>query len=169
MKKVILSLAAVLFLSSAADAAGRRQVSRARSSTTTTVRTHSQPGSTRQISEAFRQNGYAFGEDALSEVNADRAAWGLPLLRNDPQLAIAAEQCAITRAKYRVAGHLTGGGGDFAYLPPGAHADAAGCGALEPSWGWGTCCTDERGYTWAGAAVVMGNDGKRYMHIFCRK
>jgi hypothetical protein len=71
------------------------------------------------------------------------------------------------RARFRIAGHVTGGMGDFAFLPAGTRADSAGAGALEPSWGWGTCCTYE-GYEAAGAAFAWGADGKRYMSLFVR-
>ena len=102
--------------------------------------------------------------DALAEVNAARARRGLRPFQHDPQLTQAALQCAQLRASRRIAGHLAN---DFAYLPAGATARSAGCGAMEPSWGWGTCCTYEN-YTYAGAAWVMGPDGKRYMHLFVR-
>ena len=64
----------------------------------------------------------------------------------------------------RIEGHLSN---DFAHLPAGVSAKSAGCGALEPSWGWGTCCTYDN-YTQAGAAWALGADGKRYMHLFVR-
>jgi hypothetical protein len=106
-------------------------------------------------------------EDALAEVNAARAARGLPPFTPDPNLTAAAQSAADYRARFRIAGHVTGGMGDFAFLPPGTSADSAGCGALEPSWGWGTCCTYEN-YQYAGAAVTWGADGRRYMHLFVR-
>lgn len=102
--------------------------------------------------------------EALAEVNAARARRGLRPFLHDPTLTQAAQQCAQIRASRRIAGHLPN---DFAYLPAGSTARSAGCGAMEPSWGWGTCCTYEN-YTYAGAAWVMGNDGKRYMHLFVR-
>lgn len=103
-------------------------------------------------------------DDALDEVNAYRAKKGLPPFQHDPQLTIAAKRAAETRASHLWAGHLQS---DFACLPPGATADAAGCGALEDSWGWATCCMDDN-YSHAGAAWVRGSDGKRYMHLFVR-
>lgn len=106
----------------------------------------------------------ASSTSALSEVNAARAARGLPPFLFDPALTIAAERCAAARAASLIAGHLSN---DFAHLPAGSSAAAAGCGALHPSWGWGTCCTFER-HTYAGAAMVYGRDGKRYMHLFVR-
>lgn len=103
-------------------------------------------------------------DDALDEVNAYRAKRGLPPFKHDPQLTIAAKRAAETRAKALWDGHLAN---DFACLPDGAKADAAGCGALEDSWGWGTCCADDN-YSHAGAAWVRGSDGRRFMHLFVR-
>jgi hypothetical protein len=34
---------------------------------------------------------------------------------------------------------------------------------------WGSCCSDDHGWTWAGAAAVRGRDGRIYMHLFIRK
>lgn len=103
-------------------------------------------------------------DDALHEVNAERVRRGLRPYQPDPSLNHAAQSCARIRAANFIRGHLSN---DFAYLPSGATASAAGCGALEPSWGWGTCCTYDN-YTYAGAAWVMGTDGRRYMHLFVR-
>ena len=112
--------------------------------------------------------GCLFGaDDALAEVNAARAARGLPPFVKDEGLTMAARAAADYRASRLIAGHVGGGRGDFAFLPQGSHALAAGCGALAPSWGWGACCTYDR-YRFAGAAVTYGRDGKRYMHIFVR-
>lgn len=106
----------------------------------------------------------AHQDDALAEVNAERAKRGLRPFLPDPLLNQAARMCASIRASKRIEGHLPN---DFSYLPSGTSARSAGCGALEPSWGWGTCCTYDN-YTYAGAAWVMGADGKRYMHLFVR-
>jgi len=102
--------------------------------------------------------------DALAEVNAARARRGLPPFILDRGLEQAAQTCAALRAQYLLAGHTAN---DFAALPPGSAASAAGCGALEPSWGWGSCCTYDN-YRYAGAAVVTGRDGRRFMHLFVR-
>ena len=104
-------------------------------------------------------------DDALNEVNAARAARGLRPFINDPGLNAAALACAKQRCARHIDGHLPES--DFRYLPSGTNAGAAGCGALDPSWGWGTCCTYDS-YTYGGAAWVMGSDGKRYMHLFVR-
>lgn len=106
-------------------------------------------------------------DDALDEVNARRASRGLRPFVKDPGLTQAAATCAKIRAASFIDGHLSGGMSDFSHLPAGVSASAAGCGALEPSWGWGTCCMDDN-YTYAGAAWVMGANGKRYMHLFVR-
>ena len=103
--------------------------------------------------------------DALAEVNAYRAKRGLPPFQHDPQLTKAALAAATKRAARGIHGHLPES--DFSCLPIGATADAAGCGALEDSWGWGTCCMDDN-YSHAGAAWVRGADGLRYMHLFVR-
>ena len=103
-------------------------------------------------------------DDALQEVNAERAKRGLRAFLPDPLLNQGARKAAKIRAANQIHGHLSS---DFDQLPPGAQATAAGCGALEPSWGWGSCCTYDD-YTYAGAAWVMGTDGRRYMHLFVR-
>ena len=101
---------------------------------------------------------------ALDEVNATRAARGLPPYTEDPALTTAAEGVAEYRAAHLVAGHTAN---DFAFLPAGATATAAGCAAWEPSLGWGSCATYES-HRYAGAAWKMGADGRRYMHLFVR-
>lgn len=103
-------------------------------------------------------------ENALAEVNAARAARGLPPFIEDPNLTAGAMNLADFRAARLIQGHTAN---DFKGLPPGVTATAAGCGALSPSWGWGACCTYER-HRYAGAAWTLGRDGKRYMHLFVR-
>lgn len=100
---------------------------------------------------------------ALDEVNAKRAARGLRPFVHDPALTAAAERCAAFRAERRLFGHT---GNDFGFLG-GARASAAGCAAYEAHYGWLSCCTYDS-YTYAGAAFVVGADGKRYMHLFVR-
>jgi hypothetical protein len=115
-------------------------------------------------SESKTATGVVGSDDALEEVNAERAKRGLKAFLPDPLLNQAARTCAKLRAQSHIHGHLSS---DFDHLPSGGSASAAGCGALEPSWGWGTCCTYDN-YTYAGAAWVMGSDGRRYMHLFVR-
>lgn len=103
-------------------------------------------------------------DDALDEVNAERAKRGLPPFQHDPLLTQAALTAAKTRASHLWAGHLQS---DFACLPPGASADAAGCAAWPNGEGWGSCCTYDN-YSHAGAAWAIGADGRRYMHLFVR-
>lgn len=105
--------------------------------------------------------------DALEEVNAARAQRGLrPFIRDDG-LTVGAMAVASYRATHGIRGHVQRPSSDFAFLPPGVDCNAAGCGALDPSWGWGSCCTYER-WTHAGAAYAWGADGRRYMHLFVR-
>jgi len=104
------------------------------------------------------------GEDALAEVNAARAARGLKPFAKDAELTAGAINVADFRAARLMAGHTSN---DFAGLPSGARASAAGCAAWQPSWGWGACCTYEN-WTHAGAAYAIGKDGRRYMHLFVR-
>jgi hypothetical protein len=102
--------------------------------------------------------------DALSEVNVLRAGRGLRPFVRDDGLTLAASVCALDRASRLLSGHTSN---DFAALPFGVRASASGCGAGGVMFGWQTCCTYEN-YTYAGAAYVMGVDGKRYMHLFVR-
>ena len=105
--------------------------------------------------------------EAMDELNAQRARRGLrPFLRHDG-LTVAAGRAAHFRAERLIAGHVD----DFAFLPSGSTANAAGCGAWYPmpnqSGGptFGTCCMWED-WTYAGAAWAWGSDGRRYMHLF---
>jgi uncharacterized protein YkwD len=102
--------------------------------------------------------------DGLDEVNAKRAARGLPPFIRDEALTQAARACAAFRASYGLFGHTSN---DFAFVPAGSSASSTGCAAYPASYGWMSCCTYD-GYTYAGAAWVAGSDGKRYMHLFVR-
>lgn len=104
----------------------------------------------------------AKSEDALDRVNAQRAARGLPAFVRDANLTAAAEACASHRATYLLFGHSAN---DFAFLPAGTSADAAGCAAYPSDYGFMACCTYES-YRFAGAASVVGRDGKVYHHLF---
>jgi hypothetical protein len=162
--KFALSLLA-LFVFATASYAGpfrRRAVLRNRT-TTYTLNTPLGPVSKTSSHTTIRGNVSAV-TDAITEVNAARAARGLPPFIHDPVLSQAAQSCADTRARFGIAGHTAN---DFAALSPGSSARAAGCAAWEPGLGWGSCCTYEA-YTYAGAAVAIGNDGRRYMHLFVR-
>lgn len=101
--------------------------------------------------------------DGLDELNAIRRQHGQPPYIRDPQLTQAAGRCALVRAVYRIRGHLT----DERSAPGGASAVVTGCGAVEPSWGFLTCAMHEN-RQYAGAAIVYGGDGRRYMHLFVR-
>lgn len=101
--------------------------------------------------------------DALDALNATRAARGLrPYLRDDG-LTAAAKRVCVYRAERGIAGHVA----DFSFLPAGSTARVAGCAAWPVNMGWGACATYDN-YTYAGAAWVVGRDGKRYMHLFAR-
>lgn len=104
------------------------------------------------------------GEDALDEVNAYRTSRGLkPFIKCDG-LMEAARKTADFRAAHLLFGHTSS---DFAFVPSGYRADAAGCAAYPASYGWLSCCMDDN-YVYAGAAWTLGRDGKRYMHLFVR-
>lgn len=102
--------------------------------------------------------------EALDEVNAIRSASGLTPYTRDAGLTEAASRAAAYRASYLIAGHTAS---DFAFLPAGATAPAAGCAAWAPSGGFGACAMFDD-YTHAGAAYAMGADGRAYMHLFVR-
>lgn len=104
------------------------------------------------------------GDDALAEVNAQRASRGLRPFVRDEGLTQAARACAAYRAQHRMEGHTAN---DFAFVPAGSIATSAGCACWPPAMGWGSCCTYD-GYTYAGAAWSMGADGQRYMSLFVR-
>jgi hypothetical protein len=102
--------------------------------------------------------------EALDEVNAVRRNRGLPPYAKDDSLTKAAMSAAQFRAERRMVGHTPN---DFSHVPQGSSASAAGCAAWTPDWGWGSCCTYEN-WSYAGAAYVVGEDGRRYMHLFVR-
>lgn len=102
--------------------------------------------------------------DGLSEVNALRAARGLRPFVRDEGLTQAALACAQHRAAHGLFGHSAN---DFAFVPAGTFASAAGCAAYPAGYGWMSCCVYDN-YTYAGAAWVTGRDGRRYMHLFVR-
>jgi hypothetical protein len=101
---------------------------------------------------------------AMAEVRAARAARGLPPFIENRNLTRAAMSAARFRAARLIQGHTAN---NFAFLPRGAVARAAGCAAWEPALGWGSCCTYE-GWRYAGAAWARGRDGRRYMHLYVR-
>lgn len=124
-----------------------------------------------QVHEAIKKaKSQKRSPDALDEVNALRARHGLTAFIRDDGLMKAAKACAQYRAANLMAGHTSN---DFAYLPSGSWADAAGCAAWPPEMGWGSCCdgvhTSDGGARIAGAAWAMGADGRRYMQLFVRR
>lgn len=102
--------------------------------------------------------------NSINEVNAKRAARGLPAFVPDPMLTAAAQAAAQFRADNLIEGHTSN---DFAFLPPGAIAHAAGCSAVGSEWGFLSCCQWET-WRYAGAASVVGRDGRVYHHLFVR-
>lgn len=102
------------------------------------------------------------GDDALEELNVLRVRRGLRPYVRDEGLTVAARACAAHRASYLMFGHTQN---DFAFLPAGSSADAAGCAAYPASYGWMSCCMWDN-YTYGGAAWALGRDGKRYMHLY---
>lgn len=117
------------------------------------------PAATSAVAPAFVADG-----DGLDEVNARRAARGLRPFVRDEGLSQAARACVQFRAAHGLAGHTSN---DFAFVPVGSSASSAGCAAVPAEFGWMSCCVYEN-YTYAGAAYVMGRDGRRYMHLFVR-
>jgi|SRR5262245_9424405 len=116
------------------------------------------------LATAEEVRGVATAQQVLDEVNTARAARGLRPYLLDENLARAASDCAVYRAKYRMEGHTSN---DFGFLPTGTQARAAGCAAWPVGMGWGSCCTYDN-YQYAGAAYCVGPDGKRYMQLFVR-
>jgi len=102
--------------------------------------------------------------EALAEVNALRRARGLRPFVFDEALTRGALNVARFRAERLIEGHTRN---DFAGLPRGVRADAAGCAAWRGN-DWDSCCTYEN-YRFAGAAWCRGRDGRRYMHLFVRR
>lgn len=109
--------------------------------------------------------------EALAEANAARAKRGLRPFVKDDGLTIGAMRCAEYRAEHGIKGHVDNGRNfnDFSFLPDGVKADAAGCGALDDSWGWQTCAAWDRQWTRAGAAWARGSNGLRFMQLFVAK
>jgi len=99
--------------------------------------------------------------DALAEVNALRAARGLPAFIYDEKLTIAAQKCAEFRASHRITFHTEN---DFSFIPAGGSARASGTGVS--SGQFSACCILEN-YKHAGAAVVEVN-GRRFCQVFVR-
>lgn len=101
--------------------------------------------------------------EALAEVNARRKAIGLRPFACDEGLTLAAEAAAKYRADRLNPRHTQN---DFAFLPRGVKADAAGCAGVDGNR-WESCCWEDN-YRFAGAAWCRGRDGRKYCHIFVR-
>ncbi len=100
--------------------------------------------------------------DELDEVNAKRAQRGLPAFQRDAGLTQAARSAATYRAERLMFDHTAN---DFQFLPAGSTASEAGCAAYPPQDGFLACCLNSR-YIYAGAASVVGRDGRAFHHIF---
>jgi hypothetical protein len=59
----------------------------------------------------------------------------------DDNLVTAAAGCADYRAQRLIQGHTSN---DFAFVPAGSSARAAGCAAWPQGESWGSCCTYDR-------------------------
>lgn len=106
--------------------------------------------------------------DALDQLNAQRAARGLPAYVRDEGLTVAAIACATHRARFRIAGHCMAGMGDFVFVPATTTARCAGCSAWPVGLGFGACEAYSTAYRFAGAATVIGPDGLAYNQAFYR-
>lgn len=160
MLKIIVSITILSIVASVADASDRKARARGEGAWAWAT-AKAAPTPTEQPAKPTAAT--AECTDALAEVNAERAKRGLAPFQHDPLLTQAAYSCAKERAAKRIHEHVD----DFAHLPAGISPNGivAGCGALEDSWGFRTCCWDEN-YTYAGAAWVRGSDNLRYMHLF---
>src|SRR4051812_1759231 len=126
MLRLVLTILSLVVLGSSAEAAGRR--SRTSYNSTTSQSSNGNYYHTESYkSNTPRETGPA--NAALNEVNAARARRGLPPFIQDNLLAVAAQRIAEYRAQHHIHGHISGGMGVFGFLPPGASADAGGCGA----------------------------------------
>lgn len=157
MQKIIISITVLFIVGCACDASDKKARGQAAWAWATAKAVPAEPVVKPSLTTAKEC------ADALSEVNDARKARGLPPFQHDPLLCQAALTAAKQRAAQGLAGHLDN---DFACLPAGAKADAAGCAMWGDGEGWGSCCTYDN-YTHAGAAWVVSG-GQRFMHLFVR-
>lgn len=148
MRRILIAVVLILAFVADSEARGRRG-----------RRTNFQPTPV----ESVDSKEVGKSSEALAEVNATRSARGLAPFIQDEGLTIAAQKCAAYRAARGIEGHVN----DFSFVPAGTSATAAGCAAWPQEMGWGSCCTYEN-WRYAGAAWVIGRDGRRYMHLFVR-
>lgn len=100
--------------------------------------------------------------DPLVQVNNRRANSGLRPYLRDEGLTQAAHAVATFRARHGIIGHTNN---DFAFLPAGTQVLAVGCGAHPPDMGFLSCAMYDHA-TYAGAATVIGSDGRAYHHLY---
>lgn len=161
-KMMTLAAVAVTLASSAAADAGWRQRQTYRYRESTVYRGGNQGNQAGQFPAA--PAGLELG-DPLTQLNAQRAARGLPPYIEDPALTAGAKAAASARAQ---AGQFAHTPNDFAYLPPGAVAHSAGCGCWHPGFGFMACNMDSVQYRFAGAGWARGPDGRVFCHLFVR-
>ena len=101
---------------------------------------------------------------SLAILNRQRAAIGLFAYIEDPALTRAALACASWRAERRIAGHTSN---DFVFLQ-GASSNTSGCACWSNDGTFGACAMYDRKYRYAGAATVVGPDGRAYHQLFVR-
>lgn len=103
----------------------------------------------------------------LEQVNARRRAAGLTPYIECPDLAAGAKACAEYRAAQGIAAHT---GNDFAFLPRGCRASAAGCNiaAHGGTAAFQTCAMYEAACTHCGCATARAADGRVFHHLFVR-
>lgn len=121
----------------------------------------------KESSNADGSNGLPVGSvEALDELNELRAKRGLKPYIRDNGLTLAAARAAKARADRLLFGHLEN---DFACLPSGTRADAAGCAAYPAQDGFLACCMYDSSFRFAGAVSILGRDGRMYHHLFVRR
>lgn len=108
-------------------------------------------------------SGEAQASPALAAVNVQRSYLGLPALLPDPQLQAAAERAVATRASRRITGHLGGG-------PVAGKFEGVGYTSQSDRWGiwFRSCYTRSPSIRYAGAAYVVGPDGRTYYQFNAR-
>lgn len=92
--------------------------------------------------------------DGFDEVQEWRRRTGLPLFKEDPKMTKFAKMKASFRAERNLQNSHTG--------PKPQAGWVEGTGEAKPMWGWLTCAIEDD-YTHAGAGLVVGSNGVRYM------
>ena len=103
--------------------------------------------------------------EPFTEMNAQRAHLGLPPLIRDADLMRKAQKRAEWLAVRQIHSGPDYYGHRGANWGPGI---IEGIGSLYPDWGWCTCAMRTIGQHRAGAGMVVGTDGRRYMVLLIR-